>query len=429
MSRHTCAWFIVALVLVAPSFLRAAADTQPTVSREEYESLKREVEALRAQSNPTTAPSATAEDVNDLDRQIQELKDQVHRALPGMEHLVIAGDAAVGFVTQRKTNSTFFAGVSPLFLWEPTDRLLFEAAFDVGINTDADSNSSTSFDLTIANASYLVNDYLAVGGGLFVVPFGVYHNHFDPPWINKFLDDPLAFGDGGISPSSEVGIFARGAVPVLSQSKLTYDVYLTNGPQLITKDPDAAGSLNFDDFTDLNNNKAAGGRVGFLPTPNIELGYSLQFSEPNPTKFRDVHAILQAADINWRQEVREIEGMLDFRAEWVWSNVQRATYDPTGALGFGPITFHNYRSGGYVQLCYRPTLVPNKFIRNFELVTRFDALTTPLSAPGGEHERRYTFGVDYWLTPSAVLKVAYEVDEKKKGPGQNALLVQFGIGL
>ena len=342
---------------------------------------------------------------------------------------MIAGDAAVGFVTQRKSNSTFFAQVSPLFLWEPTDRLLFEAAFDLGINTDANANSSTSIDLTIANASYLVNDYLAVGGGLFVVPFGVYHNHFDPPWINKFPDDPLPFGDNPIAPNSEVGIFARGAVPVLSQSKLTYDVYLTNGPQLITKDPNAAGSLNFHDFTDLNNNKAAGGRIGFLPMPNIELGYSLQFSEPNPTKFRDVHAILQAADINWRQEVREIQGTLDFRAEWIWSNVQQATYDPKGALGFGPLTFHNYRSGGYVQLGYRPTLAPNKFLRNFELVTRFDALTTPLSSPGGEHERRYTFGIDYWLTPSAVLKVAYEVDDRKKGPDQNALLVQFGIGL
>ena len=66
---------------------------------------------------------------------------------------------------------------------------------------------------------------------------------------------------------------------------------------------------------------------------------------------------------------------------------------------------------------------------NLEFVARYDMLNTPLTAPSGEHERRWAVGVDYWVTPSAVLKFAYEFDHKQVGPDQNAFFIQFGIGL
>jgi hypothetical protein len=273
-----------------------------------------------------------------------------------------------------------------------------------------------------------VNDNLAVGGGLFVTPFGVYHNHFDPPWINKFPDDPLAFGDGGIAPGSALGIFARGAVPVRSM-KFTYDAYLANGPSLHTTNPDLAGSMNFDNFTDLNDNKAVGGRLGFLPFPNIEMGYSIEYSEPAPSDFENVHALLQAVDFNWRQECAFLKGLFDIRSEWVWTDVSRATYDPTGSLGFGPLSFSNYRQGGYVQCCFRPTKWDSKIWRNVEFVSRYDWLIQPTNAPGGDHEERVTLGVDYWITPAVVLKAAYEFDDKKVGENDNAFLVQIGVGM
>ena len=438
-------WLVPSL-LILPALARAEepAATQPAVTRQEVEQLRQEQEAMRKElaqlraERAATQPSAptagaaqpvTQDDMDEVDRKLRELRDDVHRALPGTEHFAILGDAAVGFESQRKNNSTFFAGVAPLFLWEPTDRLLFEAAMDIGINTDPDNNSSTSVDLTIADASFIVNDYLIVGGGLFVVPFGQYHNHFDPPWINKLPDDPLAFGDRAIGPGSEVGIFARGAVPI-STTKLTYDVYVTNGPNLIVKDPAAAGSLNFDDFTDLNDSKAVGGRLGFLPVPNLEMGYSFEYAETAPSGFgQKVDALLQAVDLNYKQDVRQIAGTVHVMAEWIWSSVDRATYDSNGALGFGPLSYSNYRQGGYVTLAYRPSFVDNKIIRNLEFVTRYDTVRIPIRAPGGGNEQRVAFGIDYWLTPSAVLKVAYEIDDNKAGPDQNAFFVQFGIGL
>lgn len=447
MIRAAVSCWVVLLTLAGVA--RSQPTTEP-VSREEYDALlrehrqmQRELEQLRAErSAPATRPTndagddhpVTQKDYDDLNDRLGQLADQVHAALPGTEHLLIAGDAAVGFVNQRHTDSTFSAGVSPLFLWRATDRLLFEAAFDAGVSTDSDGNASTSIDLTIADASFVVNDHLIVGGGLFVVPFGQYHNHFDPPWINKLPDDPLVFSDGGIALSSETGFFARGAFGLprsswLRSAKLTYDLYLTNGPALITNDPAAAGSLNFDDFTDLNNGKAAGGRIGFLPVPSIETGYSVQYSQAAPDGFQHAHVLLQAADFNWVQEFRPLGGVVTARAEWVWSDVENVTYDPLGKLGFGPLNFGNWRQGGYGLISYRPTLSSNRFLRNTELVFRYDMQRTPLTAPGGAREQRYAFGVDYWLTPSAVLKVAYEIDHRKPGPSASAFFVQLGVGL
>jgi len=74
-------------------------------------------------------------------------------------------------------------------------------------------------------------------------------------------------------------------------------------------------------------------------------------------------------------------------------------------------------------------LARSQILKNLEFVARYDALRAPLRSPGGEFEQRYEFGVDYWLTPAWVLKVAYEIDNKKLGPNQDAFQMQLGIGL
>ena len=283
-----------------------------------------------------------------------------------------------GTPAAKGSPSSFNASLAPLILWRLNDRLLFEGAFDIGVS-NADGSGSTSFELTIADISYIVNDYLTVGGGLFVAPFGVYHNHFDPPWINKLPDDPLVFSDGGLAPGSIVGAFATGAVPVGSM-KFTYDFYVSNGARLITDDPGAAGSLDFGNYDDNNNAKSVGGRVSILPIPQLEIGYSFMVGDVNTrSEFKDVSAFLQAFDLEYRRDVQAIKGTIDLRTELVWSNVDKATYDPTGAPHFGPVGFRNHRNGGYVQAAYRPSLVTNKIVKNLEVVLRHDWLTSPVN--------------------------------------------------
>ncbi len=414
----------------APPAPDANPDSSKFVSRDEHEKLKRDFEALKAEFQQYKAAKSAAgvssadvdQALDEVDKKLRELKNASDAMRPGFTGIYIGGDADAGFTAAKGSKSTFDAALSPLILWKLSDRLLFEGAFDIGISTDDTNSSSTSFDLTIANFSYVVNPYITVGGGLFVVPFGVFHNHYDPPWINKLPDEPLPFGDNGIAPSSEVGFFVEGAIPVDSM-KFNYAFYITNGPNIVTSG-DGAGTLNFDDFTDLNNNKAFGARIGFLPIRQMEMGYSIMLAQVDPTDFPSTTALLQAVDWAWKQEVDWLMGTIDLRTEWVWSNVNQQTFLNSAGK---PFTYENYRNGGYVQASYRPTRTGNKILRNIEPIIRWDLLNQP--AIQGGNEQRVTIGLDYWIQPNMVIKMAYVFDFKDEGEDADAFMIQFGIGL
>jgi hypothetical protein len=123
-----------------------------------------------------------------------------------------------------------------------------------------------------------------------------------------------------------------------------------------------------------------------------------------------------------------LKGLINFRAQWVWSHVGDFVYDPDGQQGFGPLEFNNNRNGGYVELAYRPTHIDNDIIKNFEPVVRYDRFNQ-LHTPVGFDEQRWTLGLNYWVTPSAVVKLAYEIDDKNGGArDQNAFLMQAAVG-
>src|ERR1700730_9613407 len=124
-------------LIVLTAGARAQQQPEPAsqpVSREEYErvlreqsQMSRELDELKAArdrgsppatsqpaANPRGSPPVTREDIDELDKEVRSIGQQVHSALPGTEHLLIAGDGAFGFTNRRKTNSTFFAGIAPL---------------------------------------------------------------------------------------------------------------------------------------------------------------------------------------------------------------------------------------------------------------------------------------------------------------------------
>ena len=123
-----------------------------------------------------------------------------------------------------------------------------------------------------------------------------------------------------------------------------------------------------------------------------------------------------------------LKGTVNLRGQWVWSQVDRYTYDPSGSGGFGPLTFSNNRNGGYAQLAYRPSKFENIIVKNLEPVVRYDMINQK-KTPVGFDERRFTVGLNYWLGPSTVVKVAYEFD-RQNGAGQNgdAFFTQFALG-
>ena len=140
------------------------------------------------------------------------------------------------------------------------------------------------------------------------------------------------------------------------------------------------------------------------------------------------NTLLQSVDLSYVRDSVRLKGIVNLKAQWVWSHVDKFGYDPDGTLG-GPFIFNNNRDGGYVQLAYRPSRVENTFIKNLEPVIRYDRLSQARTATGTD-ESRYTVGLNYWLGPSSVFKLAYEFD-RQSGPEaarHNAVLLQFVTG-
>ena len=443
--------FAVAICLIVP-LLATAQDPSPSpdsgyVSRAEYdklkaehEAMKQELEALKAQigqlaKGPMPGPAATSAEgkqvvtgappqaaTDELRQEIDTLKTQVKETFPGSTKFLLAGYGTAGFTARSGEDPFFDAAFNAIFLWKLTDRLFFEGELEFEFE-----DGSTTTNLEIAQASYLLNDYMTIGVGRFLNPtdFFVERQHMN--WVNKLPDKPLAVYDG-LLPESELGAQLRGVIPI-GPTKLEYVGFVANAPGLTTAPDDFSqlGMLGFDPTANLGGHVAVGGHIGFIPIPQLEIGYGIQRSKVGP-RDHAVEAILQSADFNYVQDSPLLKGLINFRAQWVWSHVGRFVYDPDGSQGFGPISFNNNRNGGYAQLSYRPTHIDNDYIKNFEGVFRYDRLNQ-LHTPVGFDEQRWTLGLNYWVTPSTVVKLAYEFDDKNGGArDQDAFMMQAAVG-
>ena len=420
---------MLGLTLANASFGQEAKPGDKYVTREEYERVLKELDAIKKKLGIVEEQKAATETENEqtmdeFDKELKSIKSLATTSQAGTTKPLITGWADVGFADRKGENSTFSASFNPILLWKLSDRLFFEGEVELELE-----GNETEIDLEYANLSYIVNDYLTLKGGRFLSPFGTFSERLHPGWINKLPDAPLPFGHDGIAPTSELGLQASGGFPA-GPTKFNYAVYVSNGPRLNTGDdePEEAGLLHFDNNTDINNNKAVGTRIGFLPIPELELGYSIQYARVREGGGTD--AWLHSVDLGYVRDSQFLKGTIDVRGQWVWSKVSDVTFD----TGSGPFTFNNRRNGGYAQLAYRPSKINNKFIQNLEAVCRWDMINNPDGAPAETafDERRWTLGLDYWLGPSTVLKAAYQFGTRREpGEGEenvNAILLQAAMG-
>jgi hypothetical protein len=273
----------------------------------------------------------------------------------------------------------------------------------------------------------VLHDALIVGGGKFLTPFGLFADRFYP---GKLLEEPLVYqrGNTGLAPHSEVGAFARGAFPV-GRYEANYAVWVSNGPSLRTDDPARPGVLDFGgNFRDSNDDKAVGARVGCLPFPALEIGASVYHAKVDPDGFEKTTAMLYGVDLQCVETIKPLRGTIDARVEWVWSDVDDATYDPTGTLGFGPLTYSNRRNGGYVEVGYRPSLLDNKLLRDVEFVGRYDFLDVPNGIPGPVDEQRVTVALLYWVTATTAFSAGYIIAEPEEGPDRDTFYLRASVG-
>jgi len=436
------------LTIASPPGRAQEPTTDGYVTRKEYDELKaqllaikKELDALKQQraiapkreSSESQALATTAKQGKSEGQTVADAHKQVASEAPlplvqpeglfGTTKFLLAGWADGMFEARNGQVSTFSASFDPIFLWQLTPKILFDSRLEID-----PSGGGTNVNLVNAQISYLLSDYLALGVGEFFSPSNVFVERFEPQWINKLPDRPLAIYHG-ILPNISVGAQARGGFPIGS-TRVDYAFYVSNGPVLNTFDARRAGTLDFNSYTDNNDNKAVGGRVGFLPIPGVEVGYGFETSKPGfqGTIFSRVQALVQSVDLEVSRDSYLLKGRINMFAQYAWSHVDHAVYDPDGSLGFGPLRFTSKQDGGYAELAYRPTKLDNDFLRNLEMIVRWDHLSRDPSGLGDPEETRWTLGLNYWLSPSTVLKAAYEWNQPNGEPNRNALLIQTAIG-
>ena len=184
---------------------------------------------------------------------------------PSKTQFMVRGYGHTGFDSMntngRKESSYVGSAFAPIFLFKHSDRLMFEAELEFVLG-----GNELEVGLEYANVMYVLNKSMTVRAGKFLLPFGTFMERLHPAWINKLPTKPLGFGHDGIAPSSGIGLELRGAFN-LGKSTLNYSVYTTNGARLKdgSIEPEEAGMLLFQNYTDNNTSKAFGGRLGLLP--------------------------------------------------------------------------------------------------------------------------------------------------------------------
>src|SRR6266699_3315993 len=387
--RPLTALIAVCAIATAVSTARAQdqTNTDKFVSKEDYlklkedhGKLKQELDALKSQMQEflkKTAPpeseavkaqlqdlqkkaaaqqAETDQALDDLDKQVQAAKQMAKNSFPGATKMLLAGYGSATFTStttgygpsqppaetpapdDRPWHNFFTATFNPIFLWKVSDRLLFEGEIEVELG-----GTEASFALEMAHLSYIANDYLTVSAGKFLNPMDYFVERQHMAWVNKLPDKPLAVYDG-LLPEAEVGLQVRGAIPV-GQTKVGYALYAANAPEL-NVDPNSIGAtdlgtLEFNNFDNAGKHVAIGGRLGFLPIPEFEIGYGLQYSDVAPPgNGGSVKALLQSADMSYVRESTVLKGIINLKAQWVWSHIDKFTYVPGATVG-GSLPFQN----------------------------------------------------------------------------------------
>ena len=394
----------------------------------ENETLKQQVAQLRRELTSMKQRDQQAGDVQTTDRRddllgelSQKIEDSMDQLLPGTNNFMITGFASTTFQDRQNSDSTFGASIAPIILWKPNDRLLFESELHIMLREE-----DTEVDLGYAHISYLWNDYLTLGAGKFLLPFGIFNERLHPSWINKLPTAPLTANLVG---ESGLGFQVRGGAPIGS-TKINYIAYIINGPDF-GETASNAGRLGFVRNRDNNNNKAVGGRIGFLPIPELEIGYSILCGRVNDSSslHSGVSTLMQGIDFTYAREFDAIKGRLALHGEAVW-------VDTDDVIFMGPFptfTLDNKSNAWWLQAAYRPTKVDLKIgdhfeLKNLEFVVRYDQLRRPGAQRLGLDRDQLTIGLDYWILPNAVVKAAYVFDDTHGDSDQDGFFLQMGVG-
>ena len=388
-------------------------------------------QAAMAASTQSTDQKAIDRSVRRLYKKVMKESQKISALEPGNIQVLIAGDVNFQFQHQQGHASTFYADASPLIQVRVDKNIFINTGFD--FYTQSGGAGGSAADMGAANINYELSNNLTLGGGLISSPIGGIVGIFNPaPWNRWMVDGSL---EDNLLPPSELGVWARGGVPAPnSLGYLTYFLFASNGPQLAsTATAGSYNSLNYGNWDPAaQNGKALGGRISYLPIPNIEVGYSFEYSRPSADGSpQTVTALVQAVDFNAYYVNKKIDGLFRVRGGWTWDQVGQGLVTETGT-GLPGLNLGGNSNGGQIEFAYQPSMCGIKYLDKIMAAIRYDRIDGPVSGAlsGSGHEQRISAGLDYWLHSNAVLKFEYEFDNLSGGQhGADAVFMQFAVGI
>lgn len=436
------------VILITASLLPISA-----FADKKYDELKDQVAMLQKQlSQVQIVLKEYEKQSEDNSKEVKELKKEISDTtnVANLKKEVIAasewrdpntlihmsGYADIGYSSDSENfNVGTFA---PIFHYQYRDLVMLEAELEF----EVDSAGETELALEYLTIDLFLNDYVTFVGGKFLSPIGQFRQNLHPSWINKIVSAPPGFGHDGAAPTSEMGFQLRGGFE-LGGMNSNYAFYVSNGPELIAVEED--GEIELEGIiaeglgNDVDNKKTFGGRLGFLPISNLELGFSaatgkatvtsLESEEEHEGKyaFRDLLIGIndedEAPDLH--DEIARDYDVIGFdfayrlnsfqlRGEYVKTKIGEATSGETASEG-------SSWESWYTQASY---LIPKS---KWEPVIRYTDFTAPHSSVSQE---QLALGINYQFTSSVIAKATYEFNDglSESKTDENRLLLQLAYG-
>jgi hypothetical protein len=330
---------------------------------------------------------------------------------------------AMAVVDDDRPND-FSASVSPLLLFQISDRFLFESELEFELEDGA-----TTTNVEYAQIDFSPMNNLKVVAGKFLLPFNAFSERLHPSWINKFTSPPPLYGHGaGSGPAppllpilSDVGVQLRSAFDIGRFGYFSADAFVSQGPN-VEVGHDEADEMGAEpegvelpevvfgqNYNDNNAGKMFGGRVGGGVAPYFEANASVltgHYDGVGALRFSAFGAHLEG-------RVRGVE----VHGEWI-STSQQFTGHPEESGEILTLVRHGY----FVQTSYR--------IGKWEPVGRW---TQILAADAGAQRvvdsgEQFAVGLVYWLQPMLAVKTEFSMNLEAANVRNNRVAVQWAFG-
>jgi hypothetical protein len=348
----------------------------------------------------------------------------------GGEKMLLAGEVFTIWQNNQVKGapSTNTFGANPLGLMlmplvKLNDRLFLDVQVAVTANPGPGGGANASLNEAIIY--YKVAPDVNLFAGSFQPRWGLYEGILDD-FTNRYCSSPVGMGLGA---QTESGIGIQGGLQ-LGYSKLSYQLFVANGPQLTVDSTGAQnGVMTYGNYTDNNKNKAVGGSIGFLPFSNssLEIGVSGQYTPKTGdagTPFETINSTSYAVHLNYYHTFNPL--MIRLQGQYEYTKTQDFNlYTNSSDTALLVPKFTNQMSGWYAGITFRLSGSQSIFLSNLELGGRLSQLTMPKDALwGGNPINQATVCLTYWFTWKTPLNIAYDVYTQSGSPNQTAVTVR-----